>query len=273
MRSWFIAVVLFFPAAGWSAEGWTAFPRSGEVFQELLADPRQVQLAAQYYRQSGMDLGDVALGHSWGLARWQSAGAQPWTVQYDVEGMAYSRFRLTSGSNDFETVDFFANLPVEIRRGPVSGKFMIFHESSHLGDDYIRSTGDLGTPYSIDGLRGLLDYTSLPGLRLYAGAFYLLHTLPAPQRTGAQGGFEIAGPVRKSARKLPHRFYLAEDVQSRGSTAWNLDSETVVGMRLGIKDFDRSMRFFLGYFTGHSPFGQFYEQREDHFFIGLAFDF
>jgi hypothetical protein len=272
MRSWLLVAAVLLPTAGWTAEGWTAFPRSGELFPDPLADPRQVQIAAQYYRQNGWDLGDVALGHSWGLARRQSAGDQAWAMQYDIEGMAYSRFRLDAGINEFQAVDFFADLPVEWRYGAASAKFMIFHESSHLGDDYIRSTGILGSRYSIDGLRGLAAYEPLAGLRLYAGGFYLVDTVPAPQRTGAQGGIEIQGPVLRRA-KLPYRFYLAEDLQGRASTAWNPDSETVVGMRLGIKDFARSMRFYVGYFAGHSPFGQFYLQHESHFLIGMAFDF
>jgi hypothetical protein len=194
-------------------------------------------------------------------------------MQSDIEGMAYSRFRLDAGINEFQVIDFFGNLPLEVRHGAGSGKLTLFHESSHLGDDYIRSTGVLGSRYSIDGLRGLVGYEPWARLRLYGGGFYLLDTTPAPQRTGAQGGFEIQSPVVRHDSNLPYRFYLAEDFQARASTAWNPDSETVVGMRLGIKDFDRSMRFALGYYTGHSPFGQFYEQRESHTFIALAFDF
>jgi hypothetical protein len=267
-----LVAVMLLPTMGRAVEGWTAFPRADELFQELQADPRHVQIAGQFYRQSGENLGDVALGHSWGLARWEGSGEDPWRVQYDIEGMAYSGFRLGAGNTEFQAIDFFGILPVEVRRGAASGQFMLFHESSHLGDDYIRRTGVLGSPYSIDGLRALAGYEPLTGLRLYGGGIYLLHPAPRPQRTGAQAGFDFQGRVHQGW-KLPYRFYLAEDFQAHGNAAWNPDSETVVGERLGIKGFDRSMRVFVGYYVGHSPFGQFYQQREEYSFLGLAFDF
>jgi hypothetical protein len=34
----------------------------------------------------------------------------------------------------------------------------------------------------------------------------------------------------------------------------------------------RSIRFQLGYFDGHSPFGQFYTQREHYTDLSIAFE-
>jgi hypothetical protein len=249
------------------------FPRSDEVFRTLLADPRQIQLSAYYFHENGDDLADVALGHSWGLTRGVTTGKDPWTWQWDVEGMAFSRFLLTGSVNEFQAIDFFANLPIEVRRGAFSAKALLFHESSHLGDDYIRRTHDLGFRYSQDGLRALASYEPLSALRVYGGGYQLLHAIPAPQRTGWQTGAELSSPDFKFPSKLPYSFYLAEDVQSpRPLGPGNPNSYTVLGWRLGFYETSRSMRWHVGYFTGHSPYGQFFEQHENRWDLGVSFD-
>jgi len=255
-----------------AAQGYSVFPRPYELFSRLLADPRQIQIAAYYYRQDGDDTADVALGHSWGLTRWQTGDQSPWNWQWSVEGMAYSRFRLNGGVNEFQTIDFFANLPLELRREKVSGKFMLFHESSHLGDDYIRHTGDQGFRYSLDGLKALASYEPAAALRIYAGGFYLLHTVPSPHRPGLQAGLELKSPDRKLFSKAPYCLYLGQDIQSRASVSWNTSYRTVFGVRLGLQEQRRFMRVHLGHYAGRSPFGQFFRRQENHWDLGVSFD-
>ncbi|MFX8868193.1 DUF1207 domain-containing protein, partial [Acinetobacter baumannii] len=74
------------------------------------------------------------------------------------------------GVNEFETVDFFANVPVEARYGLWSGRATLFHESSHLGDDFIRRTGTTGYRYSVEGLKIVNSLDLCRFLRVYAGA-------------------------------------------------------------------------------------------------------
>lgn len=259
-------------AARAGERSYDVFPRSDEVFKNLLADPRQIQLAASYYRWYGKNTADAALGHSWGMARWRTRD-KAWVWQWDVEAMAYSRFRLSGAINEFETIDFFANLPIEIRHGIFSGRLMLFHESSHLGDDYIRRTADMGFRYSIDGLRATVSVEPAKCLRLYGGGTYLLHTLPSPARGALQGGFELTSNELDLLPDYPSWIYLAQDVQSHENVNWNVNSNTVLGLRVGFKGAIRSMRFYLGYFTGHSPYGQFFAQHDHYANFGIAFDF
>lgn len=247
------------------------FPRPFEIFRKLMADPREIQLSASYYRLNGMDASDVALGHGWGLARWYGKD-NVWAWQWSIEAMAYSRFRLTGAVNEFQTVDFFANLPLEIRRGAFSGKFMIFHQSSHLGDDYIRRTNDLGFRYSVDGLKALTSVEPGELLRLYGGGTYLLHSIPSPKRGGLQAGFELTSNDLGWLANYPTRVYLAQDLQPRENIQWNVNSRSVLGLRIGFKKETRFMRVHIGYFTGHSPYGQFFTQREHYADLGISFD-
>ncbi|MDE2492044.1 MAG: DUF1207 domain-containing protein [Elusimicrobia bacterium] len=251
------------------------FPRPNEIFPLLLADPRQIQLSASYYRLDGQNTSDIALGHSWGLTRGRvgTGTPLPWLWEADVEGMAYSRFKVAGGVNEFQTVDFFANLPVTVRRGGVAFKGVLFHESSHLGDDYIRRTGDTGFRYSSEGLRGLASLDVSPVLRLYGGSEWLIHRVPAVGRWTLQAGVELVSPDLGWSAQAPTHLFLAEDLQSHERVAWNVDSHLVCGLRLGFrKNPTRSMRFQLGWFDGHSPYGQFYAQRTHYADVSLVFE-
>lgn len=248
------------------------FPESEKVFAQLMADPRRIQLSAAYYRLDGQDRSDLALGHSWGMASWYTnADSLAW--QWNIEAMAYSRFTLSGELNAFETVDFVANLPVAVKRGGLSARAMLFHESSHLGDDYIRRTNDQGFRYSIDGVRATFAVEALAWARLYCGMSYLLHTIPDPARKTAQAGLELTSSPIGSSKRYPMRLFAAQDLQFREATDYRINSRSLVGVIVGYDGVPRSMRVFVGRFEGYSSFGQLYRRRERFTDIGLSFHF
>jgi len=266
-----LAAALLFPAAAARANSspYGVFPDTDRVFRELMADPRHVQLGVSYYRFAGRDEADAALGHSWGMARWYVHDDHV-VVQWNVEGMAYSRFILGGGVNEFQTVDFLANLPLMVRDGRFSARLTAFHQSSHLGDDYIRRTGDMGFRYSDEGVDLVASFDAASWARVYAGGAYLLHTVPFPQRRSGQAGFELTSPEFHASAKYPLHVFLAEDLQTHENVRWNVNSRAIAGIDIGFKDVPRRMRVYAGYFTGHSPFGQFYLQKEHYADLGIS---
>lgn len=258
------------PAAGHSNDSFVLFPESEQVFRQLIADPRHIALGINYYRLAGKDVSDAALGHSWGLAHWESPDG---VLQYqtNMEAMAYSRFIVGGSVNEFETVDFFANLPLAVKHGPWASRFMLYHESSHLGDDFIRRTGDKGFRFSTDGVQLHFSVDALPGVRLYAGAKYLLHTVPAPQRITAQYGFEFTTADLNRGTRFPMRLFLAQDFQNPENVDYHLNSNTEAGVIVGFSKVKRFMRVFGGYYTGRSPYGQFFRQKEHYLDLGVSF--
>jgi hypothetical protein len=276
MRPWLssaaLLVLLAAPAGAQKQPRLKLFPAANEVFPRLLADPRQVQLSASYYRLRGRDISDVGLGHSWGLGRWRGGPQQSMLWELDVEGMAYSRFHVKGGVNEFETVDFVANLPLTMRRGDVSFKGTLFHESSHLGDDYIRRTGRTGFRYSTEGVRLLAALEPHRMVRAYAGGSYLLHAVPVMEKGTLQAGAELMSDDLGWTKRLPIRAFAGQDVQWRERVGWNPDSRTVAGLKFGIKDGTRALRVQAGHFRGHSPFSQFFREREQYTDFSLVLE-
>ena len=249
------------------------FPRPNEIFPLLIADPRHIQLSASYYRLDGQNTSDIGLGYSWGLTRWRSGELQDWLWEWDVEGMAYSRFQIGGGINKFETVDFFANLPVTVRRGDVAFKGTLYHESSHLGDDYIRDTHNTGFRSSNEGVRLQASVEPRRYARLYGGTTYLLHEIPVAGPWSLQGGLEFFSDDLTRSKRIRTRLFVAQDFQWHQDVQWNMDSHTVAGLKFNFHEsLTRAMRVQLGYFNGHSPFGQFYTQRTHYADVSLAFE-
>ena len=260
-------------AAPAAADDWVAaFPKGGEVFTPLLADPREVQLSASYYRLRGENDADAALGHSWGLIRWRTGILSDWLWQADAEAMAYARFQGDGAGAGLQAVDYVANLPVEARKGPFSFKAEFFHRESHLGDDVVRETGGASFRSSAEGVRGLAALDPFRALRVYAGPTWLVRTEPSPRRWTLQSGFELTSDDLHWSTRVPVRLFLAEDVQSREDVRWNLDSKTTTGLKIGLPGSTRAVRVQAGYFAGHSAFGQFYAQPERYADVGLSFE-
>ena len=261
MRASLLLLLLAAPLA--AQNGPASRPKPGEVFPPLLADPRQIQFSGSFYRHRGRNAFDLGMGRAWGVKRWRSGEDQSLLWEADVEGMSYSRFRVESGRGDFETVDFVGAIPLTVRRGDVAFKGSAFVENSHLGDDHIRRYGAVGFRYSTVGLRALASLDAHRAVRVYGGLTRYIHSVPAPERWALQLGAEATSDDLGLSR-VPVRAYAATDFQPRERAGWNPDWRTVAGLKLGAPENGRVVRVQAGYHTGHSPFNQFYRER-DHY--------
>lgn len=269
MRSSAAAVLLALALPAGAVE---TFPKAQALFPLLRADPRQTRLGGSYYRQDGEDKADLALGRVWGLLQGRPFRDPQWLCQLDAEAMSYTRFKLGGAINGFESVDFSAGLPVSLRRGDLSFKATLHHRSSHLGDDYIRRTGDQGFRSAVTGLKTLAALEPAEWARLYGGPNYLFRAGPGGDRWGLQWGGELLGRDL-GLLKYPVRPYAGQDLQSPESSGWNLDSRTVAGLEIGLDEkAARTARVELGYYAGHSPFGQFRARRESRFDLSVVLE-
>lgn len=253
-----------FAAATAGARTLEAFPPADEIFSKLLAAPKQFQFGKAHYNVGGRTLSDLSLGHSWGLLRGR-AGDQLWLWQWDARALALSRW----AGGSLEAADFIGELPVSVRRGDISFMGSLFHESSHLGDDYIRRSGRAGRRTNATGLRALAAIEPWAWLRAYGGPSFLLDTAPTPKRWALQAGLEAMSDDLRLAKNFPIRAYIAEDLQLPERVGYNPNSRLAAGVKIGWKDSRKAARIQAGYYSGHSYFGQFQADREH--FADLSF--
>ncbi len=252
--------------------GW--LPRAA-LFDPLIADPRWPRFSAslQFY-QGDEELGTVGaptFGAAIPLYGWRGLGID-W--QAGLQAGVFSIFDLNADSSDLINSDFFVGLPISTRYGPLSAQVRVFHQSSHLGDEFL-----LRKPEPVDRINLSYEGADLRlsvkpwnWLRLYAGGGGIFRSEPDLDPWMVQGGVEVTSPDPIYSNLLYP--IVALDVQSFEESDWgvNYSARAGVEFRSGWLA-TRRLQLVMEYFNGRSPNGQFYDRDIEYFGPGLQFFF
>src|SRR5688500_4654868 len=196
------------------ATGTVFFPQD-HIFCPLIADPKEVRSFVTFLRGTfpstadrsgeGTSMASVGLGDSFGLVR-QGGPAASEGVQLDVVGSIFAQFNVGAPSNDLINADYLIGAPLTFRRSGFSVRARIYHQSSHLGDEYLLSSEDVEREnLSFESVELLVSQEVGP-VRAYAGAERIFRrepdTLPAKLfhlgmelRTGRARTVQMVGGV------------------------------------------------------------------------------
>jgi uncharacterized protein DUF1207 len=254
------------------------FPR-GDLFCPLISDPKGDGSFLSYVRGTstsafGTDVGSVGIGDRLGLFR--SNGPHLGEgVQLSLTGSVYAQFDLNKPSYDLINADYQVGLPLTIRRGHVATRIRLYHQSSHLGDEYILNNPVVRENLAFQALEVLLSGEEGP-LRAYGGGEYLFGASPREVETRlVHGGVELRQPGRlMPAGPLGNmRLVAGLDVKSVEELDWRVAWSARAGFEFG-PDSEREHRTkrwsLLGeYYDGPSPYGQFFRDYVRYYGLGL----
>jgi hypothetical protein len=148
----------------------------------------------------------------------------------------------------------------------------VFHQSSHLGDEFLLRTQTNRVNLSYEQVDLLLSYDIKDVLRLYAGGGYLFDQDPSNILPwSVQYGIELTSPW--PSRESRWRPIAAVNVQQREENGWSADVSARAGIEIDGVLATRKVQFLLEYFSGHSPNGQFFKDKVEYFGIGTHFHF
>ena len=244
------------------------------LFQPLLADPRWPHFSASFQRyiddEQLRNVASTNFGESFGIYRLRG----PWesTMELGIQAGVFAIFDIDSQSFDLINADYLVGIPFTIKKGNFANLTRIFHQSSHLGDEFLlRGQTDERINLSYEGVTSLLSYHLPAGFRFYAGGDYIFHREPTgldPWST--QAGLEFRSPrlwLNGSLRPVA-----GIDVQNRQESNWNTDVSARAGIQFENPDFlSRKLQLLFEYYNGKSPNGQFYENNIEFFGLGLHF--
>ena len=193
-------------------------------------------------------------------------------MELGIQAGVFAIFDLDSQSSDLINADYLVGIPFTIKKGNFANLTRIFHQSSHLGDEFLlRGQTDERINLSYEGVNSLFSYHLSAGFRLYAGGGYIFHKEPSgldPWST--QAGLEFRSPrlwLKGSLRPVA-----GMDVQHRQESNWNTDVSARAGIQFENPDFlSRKLQLLFEYYNGKSPNGQFYESNIEFFGLGLHF--
>ena len=263
------------------ARGFVPLP-SGDPFCPLVADPKTARSFVSYLRETSEDaethVASVGIGDVFPMVRW--GGPAPGDgVQLSLQGSVLAQFDLGSASFDLINADFIIGLPITWRRGGTSGRVRVYHQSSHLGDEFLLRDEDPRPErenLSFESLELILSQ-DLGLLRLYGGGEYLVNREPEDlESTVAHAGAELRprGGVNfgrfGSVRPLAAVDVKATPEQDWG-LAWSLRAGLDVGRPREAVGAGGRWSVLFEYYQGPSPYGQFY--RNDVTLVGVGLHF
>ena len=251
--------------------GVEVLPR-GNLFDPLIADPRWAHFSAAYqYFVDDEEIENaaaVSFGETFGLLGGPAPFEGRW--QMDFQAAVFGLFDMDAESKDLINADYWVGIPLSYRDRSqrFAAMMRVFHQSSHLGDEFLlRDRVDrVNLSYEATDLK--LSYKFDNGFRVYGGLGYLLHVEPSEiDRFSTQVGMEYLAPFTLGKGLL--RPVAAADLQNREESDFASDLSLRAGVQFESEaEISQRVQLLIEYFNGRNPNGQFYDRALQY--IGLG---
>ncbi len=253
---------------------------TGHLFKALLADPRWAHFSAAYrnYQSNnfdGRDIASVSFGETIPFYRANIGNS---TAQWEagLQAGVFSDFNLNASSSDLVNTDFIASVYSSVRTGQFSAFGRLYHQSSHLGDEFLLrkvNTTFERVNLSYEGVDLKLSYELPYGIRVYGGGGGLFHREPSELKIwSAQYGIEFRSPWRLDFASM--RPIIAADIKNYDQNNWSADISARAGVEFdNSKVLGRKLQILVEYFNGYTPSGQFYKDKVEYVGLGAHYHF
>ena len=250
------------------------FLPAGHLFRPLMADQRWPHFSSIAQNYQGDDelenVGAVSLGAT--IPVYENdflGGVGRWSV--GLEGVVFSVFDLDAKSKDLVNSDYWVGIPFSYSGNGFSAVARVFHQSSHLGDEYLLRNPVTRIDLNYEAVDFRLSYDFLDKIvRIYGGGGYIFSKNPKSLKSwSTQGGFEFQCP-RTFFKHL--RPVAGLDLQMREENDYEMDWSARIGVQLDAERLQgRTLQILFEYYHGHSPNGQFFERDIEYYGIGIHF--
>lgn len=238
------------------------FPRVA-LFAPLSADPRWPKFTVAYVHYFGdsqfTHVGAADAGASIPIV--QKKGRRRGTWEIGLQGGIFSVFDFTAPSSDLVNADYLGGLTFTYALDSLAFLTRIFHQSSHLGDEYLLNNEVDRINFSFEQLDVLVSYDVRAWARVYGGAGVMVRRDPSDlDRWSLQAGGEIRPFTAKTKRRL--QILMAVNLNLWQQSDWIPDASFIAGATLDqIGNSSYRVDFLLRYYVGRSPNGQFFTDR------------
>jgi hypothetical protein len=260
------------------ATGTIGFPQD-QIFCPLIADPKEPRSFVSWLRGTfrslddpsgtGTTIGSVGVGDSFGLVRWNGPEGGD-GVQLDLVGSIFAQFDLGAPSNDLINADYIIGVPLTFRRNGFTVRTKIYHQSSHLGDEYLLRGEDIERENLSFESFEFLASQEIGALRVYGGGERVFSR--EPESVAAKivhAGAELRSP-RAGAQLVA-----GIDLKASELHDWSPATSGRIGVqfvRSGAGDHPaRLVTLMFEVYQGPSPYGQFFQDDISYVGVGLHF--
>lgn len=262
------------------------FPQMTELFQPLVAAPRQISYTVGYRSGDhicGSKAVDISLGDDFGIYRWLDI---LWhgDLQIGIEAGIWSVFNMDpghpniAGGTELVNTDYYVGIPLTYARDRWSYRFRVYHVSSHLGDEFlVNHPGFHRLNPSNEAIDFFASYQANDVVRLYAGLGAIVHSdesfpwKPMYVEYGTEVRF-LGSKFHK--QRLYGTVFIGMDWRNYQELHWNFDGTYKIGYEFSkLQGIGRKFRFYVEYHHGYSLEGQFSKMRTHYFEYNLSYGF
>ncbi|MFB9864533.1 DUF1207 domain-containing protein [Rufibacter immobilis] len=263
----------------------TVFLPNNRYFETVMFDPKEWQNSASIVRyrvrkgqgnsRDFTTITPVSIAVEGGLIQW--ATGKPGEnngIQIGIAAGVFSQFNLESDSWDLLNADYIVGIPVTFRHDGWSGRFRIFHQSSHLGDEFLLN-GDISPEQRKNLSFEMVEFLGSRDIgptRLYAGVAAALHQDKEDNRERFQyhAGIENKFFLKSTKRLL---FVVGADV--KGEKEYDYFPSTKAGLGIEFRNPEQNthrLRIAGEYYYGYQPYSQFEDLKVQWYGATLYFD-
>jgi hypothetical protein len=192
------------------------------------------------------------------------------TVQVSLLGGVFAQFHMDDPSQSLINSDFLIGGQMTHRRGPVSARLRVYHQSSHLGDEFLlRNPRVTRVNFGFQAVDGLVSFDR-DVWRVYAGggAHFFSHDNLSPGVLRA--GVEVS---QRPTRGRRPRLVGALDVTAHQALDWRRATSGAGGLEWSGSSNTRRLRALVVVFSGPTPWGQFFDEEMRHAGGQFQFEF
>lgn len=273
------AAAMFFlassPAMAQNPDEEGFFPKQ-EIFKPILADPKEPRFFGSVRHINNEMRKDftgaaIGLGETFGIYRKNLGPERAW--QISMSGGVFSHFDMDTSTYDLLNSDYSIGLLWTYRDRDASLRLRVYHQSSHLGDDYVSDDPGLLDKYSgfdYEAAELITAYDREP-FRVYGGIHYLLQRDPGDlDRWSYQAGVEYESPSPVLFHGVP---VAGVDIKGLQERSWTPALSVKAGLKFKTADNSRDIMVLAEYYDGFIPYGAFYDYDMDAFGLGVYFGF
>jgi Protein of unknown function (DUF1207) len=211
---------------------------------------------------------EVALGENFPVLSLRS-GSRPITLGFGSQ--VYARFSLSDARSSLISNDWVVGLNATALRGAWAFTVELYHESSHLGDEYRDRFNARRLDWSREVAVGWVSYRT-GGWRLTSGFSYVLLDQLGLERPGVSlaadfYGRPIGGLLGDAVRPIGGVY-----VEGNAATAWRVSTSAKIGVTLASSTLGRDVGIALIAHDGLSTQRQFFREESRYLGLELRFD-
>jgi hypothetical protein len=245
------------------------------LFDPLMADPRwpHFSMAYQTYTDHGPFGSVFAASFGETLPLYKGDGPYGGRWQVGVQAAGFIIHDLDTASWDLINQDYRGGVAVYYRREAWSGLFSIYHNSSHVGDEYLLHNDVDRVNFSYEAIQTKVSYDISRAYRVYAGIDYMFSPDPKDlKRWWTQYGAEFRCPLTYFNGLL--RPMAAVDIKNRQENDWHSEISLAAGFKLESENtLWNKINIMLEYYNGNSPNGQFHEDNIEYMALASHYYF